>query len=73
MIRVTKLNGEEMFINAELIESVQSRPDTLITLTNGNRIMVQNSVNEIIEKVKIYKKEISRAVTEFSFIEEEIE
>ncbi len=59
MITVTKLNGESIIINAELIESVESRPDTLITLTSGNRIMVTEKVSQIVEKVKEYNKEVN--------------
>lgn len=59
MINVTKMNGDCIILNAELIETVESRPDTLITLTTGNRIMVKENVPEIVEKVKEYRKNIS--------------
>ncbi len=58
MIDVTKLNGETIILNAELIESVESRPDTLIILTTGNKIMVKEKVDEIIEKVEDYRRKI---------------
>ncbi len=59
MITVTKMNGHSIVLNVELIETVESRPDTLITLTSGNRIMVKEKVTEIIEKVKEYKRDIN--------------
>ena len=59
MIDVTKLNGEGIVLNAELIETIESRPDTLITLTSGNKIMVKEKVDEVIEKVEKYRKKIN--------------
>ena len=56
MIKVTRLNDQEFVINAELIESVEATPDTMIALTNGKKIMVKNSLDEIIERVEAYKR-----------------
>lgn len=61
MIKITKMNGENIYLNAELIESVQSRPDTLITLTTGNKIMVKEEVSQVIERIREYRKEINAA------------
>ena len=60
MIRVTKLDGKEIVLNAEWIQTIETTPDTLITLTNGNTILVKNSVEEVVDKVKAYKRETSR-------------
>ncbi|MCP4145483.1 MAG: flagellar FlbD family protein [bacterium] len=49
MINVTKLNGSELVINADLIEFVECTPDTLISLTTGRKIMVQESLEDIIQ------------------------
>jgi len=59
MIEVTKLGGDEIIINAELIESIQATPDTVITMTTDKKILVKDSVEEIVEKVIIYKKNIA--------------
>ncbi len=56
MIKVTRLNDQEFVINAELIESIEATPDTMIALTNGKKIMVKNSLDEIIERVEAYKR-----------------
>ncbi len=50
MINVTKLNGSEIVVNADLIEFVECTPDTLITLTTGRKIMVLESMDEIIQR-----------------------
>jgi len=56
MIRVTKLNGEEIVINNDLIEFVETTPDTIISLVDGKKIMVQESPDQIIEKVAAFRK-----------------
>jgi len=60
MIRLKKLNGEEVVINAELIETVEARPDTTISLTTGNKIVVKDSVLRVIEKVREYRRSINQ-------------
>ena len=46
MIEVTRLKGKKMMINAELIETVEETPDTVITLTNGKKFVVSESAEE---------------------------
>lgn len=56
MITLQKLNGSEIIVNADLIETVEKTPDTIITLTNGKKMVVSNTPEEIIELVVSYKK-----------------
>ena len=56
MIQVTRINDTELVINADLIEFVESTPDTIITLTTGKRIMVKESIDEIVEMVAEFKR-----------------
>ena len=56
MIKVSKLNKEEIVINADLIEYVEANPDTTITMTNGKKIIVLESVDDIIQKTIEYKR-----------------
>lgn len=58
MIIVTKINDSEIVINPELIEIMQETPDTTITLTTGRKLIVKEPVDEIIDKIKIYKKSL---------------
>ena len=60
MIKVKKINGEEIIINAELIETVEARPDTTISLITGNKIIVKDTVSEVIEKVIEYRRLVNR-------------
>ena len=58
MIKLEKLNGTLVVLNAELIESVEAGPDTVINLETGNRFLVKNSVEDVIAKVVEYKKKV---------------
>lgn len=60
MIKVTRLRGTEpeLVINAELIETVESTPDTVITLTTGHKIIVQESTDAVVKLVVAYKRSI---------------
>ncbi|MGL4344522.1 MAG: flagellar FlbD family protein [Cellulosilyticaceae bacterium] len=58
MINVTKLNGIEITVNAELIEMIEQTPDTIMTLTTGKKLIVSETKEEIINKVITYKQHI---------------
>lgn len=47
MIRLTRLDGEAFLLNAELIKYVESRPDTFITLTTGDRLVVGQTPDDV--------------------------
>ena len=57
MIEVTKLNESKVLINAELIESVEETPDTVIYFVTGKKIIVKESRQEIKNLVILYKRE----------------
>jgi len=59
LISVTRLNGDEFNVNAELIETLESTPDTLITLTTGRKMMVLESTDEVIDRVLQYRSQIA--------------
>lgn len=64
MITVTRLNGDIITVNAELIETLEATPDSVMTLTTGKKIVVKESVDEIIAKTVAYKQAIySKAVS----------
>jgi len=62
MIKVKRLDGRELVINARLIKFVESTPDTLITLTTKDKILVKDSVEEIIDKVISYHQLIEKDI-----------
>lgn len=58
MIELTKLNGAPFIVNAELIETIEATPDTVITLINGRKMMVKETVDEVVTKAVVYKKQL---------------
>ncbi len=61
MIKVTKLNGSPIHINAELIETIAATPpDTVITLTNGTKLIVEESVEKVVDMIIRYHRLINR-------------
>ena len=60
MIGLTKLNNQAFVVNAELIKFVESTPDTLLTLTTGERILVKESTDEVIRRVVQYGRLLRR-------------
>lgn len=60
MIKVKRLNDKEFVVNGELIMYIEKTPDTVITLTTGQKIVVRETVDEVIDKVIEYKSRIRR-------------
>ena len=59
MIRVTRLDGSELVINSDLVETVERTPDTVISLLNNHKLVVRESVDEIVSRVVEYRRRIS--------------
>jgi flagellar protein FlbD len=55
VIKVKRLNGKEFVVNSDLILYVEETPDTVITLTTGQKVVVIESVDEIIDKIIEFK------------------
>jgi flagellar protein FlbD len=60
MIVVTRLHGASMAVNCDLIERVESTPDTVLTLVDGSRYVVRESVGEIVDKVRSFRASVVR-------------
>ena len=56
MIKLTRLGGEPFILNAELIQYVEARPDTFVTLTTGERIVVTESMDEVLRRAVAYQQ-----------------
>lgn len=61
MIKVTRLNREVVFVNADLIEYVETTPDTVISLTTGEKFMVLESPDQVVDLVVDYGRRIHTA------------
>jgi flagellar protein FlbD len=64
MIYVTRLNHTPVVLNSELIETVETTPDTVITLTTGQKLMVLESPEDLIDRVVKYRRSIFAGLSE---------
>lgn len=64
MIKVTRINGKELYISPHQIECMESTPDTIITLLSGAKFIVREQVDDIIEQIIRYRQEINRGISE---------
>lgn len=60
MITLTRLNGKQFVVNAELIRSVEANPDTTITLVNGDHMIVRESMQQVVEAAIEYGRLLRR-------------
>lgn len=58
MIRLTRLNNQQITLNSDLIKLVESKPDTLITLVNGEKLLVHEPVDEVVAKIVEFRRTI---------------
>jgi flagellar protein FlbD len=59
MIRLTRINHQEIVLNSDLIEHMEASPDTVITLTTGQKMMVLETPEEIVERVVSFRRRLS--------------
>lgn len=58
MIALIRLNGEPLLLNNDLIETIEVHPDTVITLTSGNKLIVRDTMEQIQDKIVDFKRKI---------------
>jgi flagellar protein FlbD len=58
MINVTRLSGRPLIVNAELIRFIEQTPDTLITLTSGDKLLVKEPMEEVVRRAIEYARSI---------------
>ena len=62
MIELTRLNGAAIVLNSDLIKTAESSPDTMLTLINGEKLIVRESCGEVSERVLAYRARLLAAV-----------
>src|SRR5436190_17969851 len=58
MILITRLNGPQFALNPDLIERVEATPDTVLTLVDGTKYLIADSVDDVIQKVREYRASV---------------
>jgi flagellar protein FlbD len=62
MIEVTRLNGNPMVLNSDLIKTAEASPDTMLTLITGEKLIVREECGEVVERVLAYRARLLAAV-----------
>jgi flagellar protein FlbD len=60
MIQLTRLDGSEFYLNSDLIEVIESTPDTHIALVNGHRYLVRETSDEVVQRVLDFRRTVQR-------------
>ena len=60
MIRLTRLNGNPLVVNSDLIKYAESSPDTMLTLVNGEKIVVLENCDEVVRRTIAYRARVYR-------------
>ena len=63
MIELTRLNGNPLVVNSDLIKTAESSPDTMLTLINGEKLIVRESCAEVTERVLAYRARLLAQVS----------
>jgi flagellar protein FlbD len=62
MIRLTRLNHKPLIINADLIEHIDTTPDTVLSLLSGQTFVVRESAEEVVERVVSYRRALMQGL-----------
>jgi flagellar protein FlbD len=63
MIELTRLNGRPMVLNSDLIKTAEASPDTMLTLINGEKLIVREPIAEVVERVLAYRARLLAVVS----------
>jgi flagellar protein FlbD len=63
MIHVTRLDGTDLVVNADLISTIERTPDTMLALVTGARLMVRESVEDVVDRVVAYRRRLQLGPT----------
>jgi flagellar protein FlbD len=62
MIQLTRLNNNPLAVNSDLIKFVEQAPDTVITLVNGEKIVVRESAQDVLERVVNFRRSVLQGI-----------
>jgi flagellar protein FlbD len=61
VVHITRLNGSTIYINAELVKTVEPTPDAVITLTNGEKFIAKETAEVVVERIIAYQQQVHAA------------
>lgn len=62
MIQLTRLNNSSLIVNSDLIKFVEQSPDTVLTLVNGEKILVRERADEILERIVAFRRAVLQGI-----------
>jgi flagellar protein FlbD len=62
MIELTRLNGTPIVLNSDLIKTAEASPDTMLTLINGEKLIVREACSDVVERVIAYRARLLASV-----------
>lgn len=60
MIYITKMSNQEILLNSDLIETIEETPNTVITMTNGKKLIVMETIDEVYQRILDFRMKINR-------------
>ena len=66
MILLTRLGGQPMALNPDLIEKAEATPDTVITMVDGHKLVISESVMEVVERIRAWRASVAAAAFDLS-------
>ena len=66
MIQLTRLNNSPLIVNSDLVKFVEQSPDTVITLVNGEKILVREKADEVLSRIVEYRRSVLRGMAPIS-------
>jgi len=66
MIQLTRLNNSKVSVNSDLIKWVEQNPDTVITLLNGEKLLVQETVDQVVDRVIEFRRQLLSTVVSWT-------
>jgi flagellar protein FlbD len=62
MIQLTRLNNSPLIVNSDLVKFVEQSPDTVITLVNGEKLLVREKADEVLNRIVEFRRSVLQAV-----------
>lgn len=64
MIELTRLNGRTIMLNSDLIKTAEASPDTMLTLINGEKLIVREEIGDVVERILAYRARLLAVVAQ---------
>lgn len=58
MVKVTRFDGSELYVNADLVEFIEATPDTVMTLTTHRKIVVREPAEQVVSQIIAYQRQV---------------